>query len=58
MPPLVINEFNVMVYGHDMGEFIEISSLGIPKFPLNDIIVVSIGVRLKYLCRFGLSIIT
>ncbi|KAJ8044574.1 hypothetical protein HOLleu_07357 [Holothuria leucospilota] len=40
MPPLVINEFNVMVYGHDMGEFIEISSLGIPNFPLNNIIVV------------------
>ncbi|PIK39123.1 hypothetical protein BSL78_24038 [Apostichopus japonicus] len=40
MPEIVINEFNVIAFGYDLGEFFEISSLGVPSYPLNNIIVV------------------
>ncbi|XP_072017374.1 LOW QUALITY PROTEIN: uncharacterized protein [Amphiura filiformis] len=39
-PPVVLNEVNIRSQGNDMGEFIELSSLGRPGFPLNNLQVV------------------
>ena len=39
-PPIVLNEINVKSPGDDMGEYIELSSLDKPGFPLNNLQVV------------------
>ncbi|XP_038046951.1 uncharacterized protein LOC119721160 isoform X2 [Patiria miniata] len=38
-PPLVINEVNILDVFEDVGQYVELSSDGLPGFPLNDLIM-------------------
>ena len=42
LPPVIINEVNVVSMGEDVGEYVELSSGGVPYFPLNNLYLVSL----------------
>ena len=43
LPSVIINEVNVVSMGEDVGEYVELSSTGVPYFPLNNLYLVSLS---------------
>ena len=39
-PPIVINEVNILDVSGSVGQYVELSSGGIPDFPLHDLLLV------------------